>query len=1018
MSLQLSLNAGNQQVTANLSWHCSQPQGVIDYIILYYASGSGQIHSMSTQSLSVVITGLTNDIVYNFYAAAYQSGSTNGQRLSETPVQQAIPATLPTAPSNLAAIVSTNGNVISGEVDLSWSASATDSHYPILNYNVYQSSDNVNFTLIAQPNTLSYNVMNLQNGSTFHFAVSGVSILGEGAKCASVSAYPSGLASAPQNLAINYDPNASSSQQIGYQSVDISYAPPLSNGGNSVTGYVIEYSLDQTFASGVTTVNNATTLDTVQDANLMVPFADMRTSTAWYFFRVCAVTSLGNGAFCAPATIMPTANPNQVQNLAASNLNELGQHEAGCVTLSWGYPVDASVPLLGYIITYLDSNSDPQSLYIFEPDRTPAYTIRQLENGFEYVFNVMAFNILNIGESSNVSIIPSTVPDAPILSITGHSGSSISMSWSTPADEGNTITGFCIFRSTDGMNFSQIASNVQGNAYTDSDHSLVLGQTYFYLVCATNANGNGIMSNIVSEYPSRAPDSVQNISVVASNTHANGQQLTISWDAPISNGGSPITEYQILAFQGNTPLGFISTGLNRTFDLSVINSQLLQNGVVYGIVIRDFNRDGIRDTSYNNPPSAFPMGLPDTPSGLAVQTGNQQMMLSWNLLNVAPGLQPNDEGSAVTQYNIIRDSITIDSVGSSTNSYVDSNAIENGVVHQYQILAQNANGQSALCAAVSQSASSAPDVPANFQAVHGNAQAQLSWNLLNSAPYPAQSPSDEGRPILLYSIYDSDDNMNFNLATTVSGSSNMATIGNLVNGNAKYFKVSSTNSQGSSALSLAISCVPSSSPAVPQSVTIYPYDSGVEISWEAPANDQSGNPSGGLAFTYNAQIADVNGGVAYTASNITNPLLNINGLNDNQQYVLTLYANNGVDTNYNIYSANFTVVPNPITITSLQMTSQSQQQINLQFVYNTAMYSISEYLLNVVDMSQQLCGYAVIQADSQSIIAGNQYTYNFAINPATVNMPQLQLSDQMLISIYAINNLGEVSAVSNVLQIN
>jgi hypothetical protein len=316
MSLQLSLTPANQSVTCNLSWSGNAPSGVIDYIIMYYADGSSQIHSISTQSLSVGIQNLVNDTIYHFYAIAYLSNSQNGQRLAETSVVNAIPATLPRAPAGLQAVVSTNGHVISGEVDLSWNASTSDQYYPVLNYKLYQSLDGITFTLIAQPTTLSHNVQNLNNGTTYQFAVSATSARGEGVKCAPVIAYPSCLANAPSGLAVNFDPNASNSMQLGYQSVNLSWNPPASNGGNAITGYVIQYSLSQTFESGVTTVNNPTTSDSIQNADLMIPYADRQTSTGWYFFRVCAVTSLGNGAFCDSATIMPSANPDQIQNLS------------------------------------------------------------------------------------------------------------------------------------------------------------------------------------------------------------------------------------------------------------------------------------------------------------------------------------------------------------------------------------------------------------------------------------------------------------------------------------------------------------------------------------------------------------------------------------------------------------------------------------------------------------------------------------------------------------------------------
>ncbi len=155
MSLQLSCVPGNQQVTANLSWVGSQPSQIIDYMIFYYASGSAQISCKSTQTLSCIISGLTNDTIYDFYAVCYQAGSANGQTLAETALVQCIPGNLPSVPTGLTAIVSSNGNVISQQIQLSWNASTTDTNYPLLNYNIYTSLDGASYNLVAQPSGLS-----------------------------------------------------------------------------------------------------------------------------------------------------------------------------------------------------------------------------------------------------------------------------------------------------------------------------------------------------------------------------------------------------------------------------------------------------------------------------------------------------------------------------------------------------------------------------------------------------------------------------------------------------------------------------------------------------------------------------------------------------------------------------------------------------------------------------------------------------------------------------------------------
>ena len=114
--LQLNIVSANGQVTANLSWSGQIPQGTIDYLIFYRATNVQRIKSISTTSLSAVISQLTNDTTYVFQATAFQGGYHNGTVLSETAA--VAPATVPDAPASLQAIVRTNGNIISGEVQL------------------------------------------------------------------------------------------------------------------------------------------------------------------------------------------------------------------------------------------------------------------------------------------------------------------------------------------------------------------------------------------------------------------------------------------------------------------------------------------------------------------------------------------------------------------------------------------------------------------------------------------------------------------------------------------------------------------------------------------------------------------------------------------------------------------------------------------------------------------------------------------------------------------------------------
>lgn len=181
----------------------------------------------------------------------------------------------------------------------------------------------------------------------------------------------------------------------------------------------------------------------IQDANLVIPQADRSTVTGWFYFKVCAVNSVGSGPFTAAVTIVADVVPNAVANLTATNLDANGNHAPSTVTLSWDYDIDNSTPLLGYIVAYLDSAGELTSVYVNDVVRSPSYTITGLQNRVSYSFSIIAINMLSAGPSTDVSAIPCTVPEAPEVTI-GHRDRSILLSWVDTYDEGNAITGYQI----------------------------------------------------------------------------------------------------------------------------------------------------------------------------------------------------------------------------------------------------------------------------------------------------------------------------------------------------------------------------------------------------------------------------------------------------------------------------------------------------------------------------------------------------------------------------------------------
>jgi fibronectin type 3 domain-containing protein len=80
------------------------------------------------------------------------------------------------------------------------------------------------------------------------------------------------------------------------------------------------------------------------------------------------------------------------------------------------------------------------------------------------------------------------------------------------------------------------------------DTAITDGQKYFYEVAATNGAGVGAKSNASSATPtapSSLPGAPQNL------TYSAFVYISLSWSAPASNGGSPITGYAI--YRGTSP---------------------------------------------------------------------------------------------------------------------------------------------------------------------------------------------------------------------------------------------------------------------------------------------------------------------------------------------------------------------------------------------------------------------------------------------------------------------------------
>ena len=245
-------------------------------------------------------------------------------------------------------------------------------------------------------------------------------------------------------------------------------------------------------------------------------------------------TPNGIGAFTAGVSSCQSTAPCAPTNLVAKPGN-------GSVSLSWSAPAGSTVT--GYDL-YRATSSGGESQATPIAVGGTSYVDSGLSNGITYYYEVAALDGTVVGASSSeVSATPTllTTPGAPSELVAKRGNGKVSLSWVAPISNGGSpVTGYDLYRATSSGGESQATPiGVGGTSYTDS--GLSNGTTYYYEVAAVNSLGVGQDSTEVSVTPATTPGPPR--SLVARSGSPSGVALT--WSAPSSNGGSPITSYVI-----------------------------------------------------------------------------------------------------------------------------------------------------------------------------------------------------------------------------------------------------------------------------------------------------------------------------------------------------------------------------------------------------------------------------------------------------------------------------------------
>ena len=217
--------AGNAQAT--VSWHAPSATGgsaITGYFVYPFIGGvqGTAVYSAGTGT-SKVMTGLTNGTAYQFSVLALNSvGNSNSSALSNAVTPHAPAATVPGAPTTVAA---TGGNA---QATVSWHAPASTGGSAITGYKITPFVGATAKPVVTSSGTgLSKVVTGLTNGTTYTFKVAAVNGVGTGALSSASNAVT------PAVVVIPYAPFSSWAAFVARQYQDLLARPPTASESSS-----------------------------------------------------------------------------------------------------------------------------------------------------------------------------------------------------------------------------------------------------------------------------------------------------------------------------------------------------------------------------------------------------------------------------------------------------------------------------------------------------------------------------------------------------------------------------------------------------------------------------------------------------------------------------------------------------------------------------------------------------------------------------------------------------------------
>jgi fibronectin type 3 domain-containing protein len=523
----------------------------------------------------------------------------------------------------------------------------------------------------------------------------------------------------------------------------------------------------------------------------------------YYYYRVMAIGTAGESPMSDYVRARPMGTPSEPLGLK-------GTSGDGAVNLSWDPPAyDGGGDVQGYRIER-GPFSDELAPYT-DVGNVTGYIDAAVTLGEFYFYRVHAYNEKGEGNLSAVVRVKALDVPLPPRDFAAEPGdASVRLTWALPSRIGGSmLLGFKIYRGATPETMTLLAT-LGPMSLEHTDTGLVNGQDYIYYVTAYSEVGESQMSLVLDAIPFTLPGAP--FGLVA---RAGDRWVELVWEPPESDGGRPVTHYNVFSSDGPGDLQLlVSIGAVTTF-----NNTGLTNGVTYYYQVQAITDGG--ESPRSEVASERPMGLPGPPTDLAGASASGGIRLTWRT--------PSNLGGADSlTYTVLRgstaDGLAVIATGVEALEYFDA-SIEVGSTYFYSVRAASSVGEGPPAGTVSVMAVSVPGGVMDLQAIAFDGRVHLMW-----LP-PGQ---DGGSPVTGYVV------LRGLLETGMAEVARVGAVTNytdttVTNGKRYLYAVQAVNAVGTGPQGELVEATPIGAPGAVGLLAAKVKGTSVVLTWAAPA---------------------------------------------------------------------------------------------------------------------------------------------------------------------------------------